>query len=291
MPKGELHVTLYVNYADDEKLTDVSRGARLLYVDALCLAKRMLNDGLLTEPQVAKLAYPETPAKAKRLAGELVDTGAWQWVDEKRSYFISSWLKRNKSRVEVEEDRRKAEDAAALGNHRRWHTEQSQPDCRYCAGGVTPPKSPPGSGTRSPTGSGTAKRVVSPETETETETEKKSASDDAAPKPDLGRTDVEQLCNRLADHVERNGAKRPTITAKWRDAARLLFDRDQRPVPEVVRVLDWSQADDFWRSNILSVPKFREKYDQLKLQMDRRAPGASRPDIAPLASGDEEWMR
>jgi hypothetical protein len=42
-------------------------------------------------------------------------------------------------------------------------------------------------------------------------------------------------------------------------------------------VLRWSQADEFWRSNILSMPKFREKFGQLAMRMrtERAAGGAS----------------
>lgn len=138
MAKGELHVELTVNYADDEKLTDVSRGARLLYVDALCLCKRVLNDGALTVSQVEKLAYPESPARARRQAAELVDSGAWV-RREGGGYQISAWLKRNKSRAQVEAQRSGRTDdgsqKASYGNHIRWHARRGteHPDCEFCA--------------------------------------------------------------------------------------------------------------------------------------------------------------
>lgn len=80
------------------------------------------------------------------------------------------------------------------------------------------------------------------------------------------REDVERLCLHLADRVERNGAKRPTITKRWRDAARLLIDADGRSEEQIRKAIDWCQDDEFWRSNILSMPKLREKYDQLRLK-------------------------
>lgn len=83
------------------------------------------------------------------------------------------------------------------------------------------------------------------------------------------RPDVEQVCRHLADRIEANGSKRPTITKAWRDAARRLIDRDGRSVEQIVRAIDWCQDDDFWRSNILSMPKLREKYDQLRLAAQR----------------------
>lgn len=85
---------------------------------------------------------------------------------------------------------------------------------------------------------------------------------DAAPP----RPDVDALCTKLADHIEANGSKRPNITGGWRDAARLMLDRDGRTFEQVVTAIEWCQRDEFWRANILSMPKLREKYDQLRLQ-------------------------
>ena len=83
------------------------------------------------------------------------------------------------------------------------------------------------------------------------------------------RIDVEHICRHLADRIEANGSNRPTITKKWREAARLLIDKDGRTVEQITRAIDWCQNDTFWRSNILSMPKLREKYDQLRLAAQR----------------------
>lgn len=86
---------------------------------------------------------------------------------------------------------------------------------------------------------------------------------------DEPRPDVEALCQHLADRIETNGSKRPTITKRWRTSARLLLDVDGRTTDQVHAAIDWCQNDDFWRSNILSMPKLREKYDQLRLAAQR----------------------
>ena len=91
-----------------------------------------------------------------------------------------------------------------------------------------------------------------------------SAKPPAVAKPP--RADVEQLCTRLRDHIAGNTSKTPNITAKWRTEARLLLDRDDIDFDEAVRVLDWCQADSFWKGNILSMPKFREKFAQLQIK-------------------------
>ena len=87
-------------------------------------------------------------------------------------------------------------------------------------------------------------------------------------------SEIEQICSHLADKIAANGSKRPTITKAWRREARLLLDRDGRTAEQVIKAIDWCQADKFWRGNVMSMPKLREKYDQLRLaaQRDRASP-------------------
>lgn len=87
------------------------------------------------------------------------------------------------------------------------------------------------------------------------------------------RADVTMLCTLLADLIEHNGSKRPTIGKGWLDAARLMIDNDHRTVEDAAALIRWCQQDEFWRGNILSMPKFREKYDQLRLAAQKRAGG------------------
>lgn len=101
------------------------------------------------------------------------------------------------------------------------------------------------------------------------------------PDPTPEREDVERLCTHLADRIEGNGSKRPNITKTWRDAARRMLDLDGRTEEQVRACIDWCQNDDFWRGNVMSMPKLREKYDQLRLQASRRPAGA---DVIPLAA-------
>jgi len=103
--------------------------------------------------------------------------------------------------------------------------------------------------------------------------------DEAAPRPD-----VEAICSLLADLIEANGSKRPTITKRWRDSGRLLIDGDKRNVAEVERIIRWCQASTFWRSNVMSMTKLREKYDTLRLQADR---DSAQPADAPR----DQWAR
>jgi hypothetical protein len=86
------------------------------------------------------------------------------------------------------------------------------------------------------------------------------------PKSEIVRADVEHLCDHLADRIAANGSKRPVIGKRWRDAARLMIDSDGRTEQQIHAAIDWCQDSEFWRANILSMPKLREKYDQLRLR-------------------------
>lgn len=82
------------------------------------------------------------------------------------------------------------------------------------------------------------------------------------------RSDVDALCSRLHERITANGAK-ATITKRWHDSARLLIDRDGRELDQALRLIDWATDHSFWSANVLSMPKFREKYDQLLIQARR----------------------
>lgn len=92
----------------------------------------------------------------------------------------------------------------------------------------------------------------------------------AKPAPTPPRDDVDRLCEHLADRITGNGSRRPTITKKWRDAARLLIDKDGMTEQQVHSAIDWCQNHEFWRGVVLSMPKLREKYDQLRQQARRQ---------------------
>jgi hypothetical protein len=96
--------------------------------------------------------------------------------------------------------------------------------------------------------------------------EELSLVDVPSPMKEQQREDVEELCSLLADLVEGNGAKRPVITKTWREQCRLMLDRDGRELDKAKLLIRWALADDFWSTNILSMPTFRKKYDQLLLK-------------------------
>jgi hypothetical protein len=103
------------------------------------------------------------------------------------------------------------------------------------------------------------------------------------PSPEERREDVDGLCDLLVELIEANGCRRPSITRRWRTEARLLLDKDGVPIEDASKVMRWALADSFWKSNILSLPKFREKYDQLKLR------ALVAPNGRPMAKEEAPW--
>lgn len=72
-------------------------------------------------------------------------------------------------------------------------------------------------------------------------------------------------------------ARTPTSLQKWAGDFDRMIRLDKRPIPEIEAVMEFSQRDSFWRSNILSAGKLREKYDQLYLKgkAKRASPGVT----------------
>lgn len=120
---------------------------------------------------------------------------------------------------------------------------------------------------------------IAPVTVLEPSTNPKDISSEIADAlPDPIRDDVERVCKHLADRIVENGSRRPKITDKWRTSARLLIDKDGRTEQQVHTAIDWCQQDSFWKANIMSMPKLRDKYDQLRLAAQRTAPQKANDD-------------
>lgn len=105
------------------------------------------------------------------------------------------------------------------------------------------------------------------------------ASSEAADAP--LRADIDRLLDLLDELIIANGGKAPSRSKKNVDAARLLLTRDGKTAEQVSAAIRWSQGDEFWRSNILSMSKLREKYDTLRLQAQR----ASSARLSPVDMG------
>ena len=80
-----------------------------------------------------------------------------------------------------------------------------------------------------------------------------------------------ELAERLKVLILGNNpkAKLPQDYKVWALEVDRMIRLDKRTESEIEQVMDFSQKDDFWRSNILSVSKLRKKFDQLWLKMQK----------------------
>ena len=78
------------------------------------------------------------------------------------------------------------------------------------------------------------------------------------------REDITEILDLLDEAITLNGFTKPNRTKGNLDAARLLIDHDQHPLEEIRAAIAYLPKDEFWRTNIRSMSKLREKWDQLK---------------------------
>lgn len=102
-----------------------------------------------------------------------------------------------------------------------------------------------------------------------------AAADEEPPQLPLGKTptprpDVDQLVAHLAARIRANTEQPVKVGKQWHSSARLLLDKDlaheSDPLALALRLVDWATNDEFWHTNILSMPTFREKFPQLRLK-------------------------
>lgn len=76
-----------------------------------------------------------------------------------------------------------------------------------------------------------------------------------------------QLAMYLFVKIKENNPDHKELTdsqkQKWADSIRLMIERDNRSSKQIKNMIDWCQADSFWRNNILSTAKLRKQYDTM----------------------------
>lgn len=87
------------------------------------------------------------------------------------------------------------------------------------------------------------------------------------------RPETMELTNHLIFWMKRNNdnAKIPSSLNKWNDEMDKLERIDKYDYMKIRSAIDWCQQDSFWKSNILSVPKLREKMGTIVMQMQRKS--------------------
>jgi hypothetical protein len=76
------------------------------------------------------------------------------------------------------------------------------------------------------------------------------------------------LCDLLKSKILENNPKaRVNNGMGWYRECSIMLINEQRTKEDIESVIIWCQQDNFWKSNILSMKKLREKFDQLYLRM------------------------
>lgn len=238
--------SLKPEFFTSEQVVSVSIEARYLFQGMWVFGD---DDGYIAASplQLKMKIFPGDACDVPALLGELVSVGLVVLVDTDQgpAYWVPSF--RNHQKPKYPTPTKFTRDGVSL-------TEYSP---------RIPPELPQASGSASlrEESRGEELRGV------ESRGEEKSPSSEVADAPI--RHDVEQLLDLLDSLIVSNGSKKPVRNKANRDAARLLIDKDGRTFNQVEAAIRWSQNDQFWRANILSMSKLREKYDQLRLAAER----------------------
>nr|WP_315249285.1 YdaU family protein [uncultured Duganella sp.] len=80
--------------------------------------------------------------------------------------------------------------------------------------------------------------------------------------------------------LKTNPKQSPPRFPKWADEVRLLREAKQLTHREICEMFDWTQADTFWKSNILSPAKLRDKWDQLTIKRGSPQKGQKHDNFA-----------
>jgi uncharacterized protein YdaU (DUF1376 family) len=95
-------------------------------------------------------------------------------------------------------------------------------------------------------------------------------------KPKFDQTDMAFAQLAFGELLRHNpNHKAPNLNA-WAEDARKMREIDNRDPSEMAKVWTWVRNDSFWSTNILSISKFREKYDMVSM----KAKGAGNPNLS-----------
>lgn len=205
-----------------------------------------LTDGHVPNYMIAEWGAPPAAPES------LVDAGLWERVSD--GYLFYKWHEYQPRKEDVDAERaasrERMRDLRAKRKGRK-PLEQAEPDGVF---GRTVPN-----GSESVRNPDPVPTRPDP-TQSPIEEEAKASS----PKVE-NRPDIDKVIQNFSDMLKVNDIKhKPGQT--WRNAARLLIDRDGYTPDQILFVARFATTDEFWKSNILSLPKLREKFEALKIK-------------------------
>lgn len=259
------YAALAAGYYDDPAVIAAGPDAEILYIRMISwCAMHPETDGVIPlEVAKNRLGFTDAPTRLKALEANSLVT-----VDD-TTVTITSWIRWNGSWSDI-----KAADDARKASARERKARQR---ARQAAAKTNPETAAPAPEEATPAPALVDTNEPAADTLEATVIDQDADTSDA-PTPTRERPDVEAVCDHMADSVAARTGRRPRITKRWRDAARLMIDRDQRPTDQIHAAIDWVAQSDFWAANILGLPKLREKWDTIYLQA-RREKHAQSPRV------------
>lgn len=84
--------------------------------------------------------------------------------------------------------------------------------------------------------------------------------------PKFSTSDMENSQLLFKKMLENNPDIKEPNFEKWASDFRLIRERDQKNDVQIKYLINWTQNDEFWKSNILSPSKLRKQWDQLVIK-------------------------
>jgi len=99
-----------------------------------------------------------------------------------------------------------------------------------------------------------------------------------------------RLSKKLFSLILQNDSKAKTPNfEKWSEDIEKLIRIDHRTPDEIYHVIQWTQQDDFWKSNILSASKLREQFPQLWLKANKQNKANGGNKNVPTSFAEKEY--
>ncbi|WP_346709064.1 hypothetical protein [Limosilactobacillus oris] len=103
-----------------------------------------------------------------------------------------------------------------------------------------------------------------------------------------------KLALYLFAKIKQNNPEHKSLTdsqkQKWADSIRLMIERDKRTPQQINNMIDWCQADDFWKQNILSTAKLRKQYDTMRPKAKAEWERRGIPPSGSAKVADDPWF-
>jgi hypothetical protein len=175
------------------------------------------------------------------------------FISDGESFWSDSLIKRKSKYKELKE---KKSEAGRKGMSKRWGNQQKDNTVITDDNTVI-------------TENNKGKEMKVKESKEKESKENKKKEKPSSPKQVYDKDGVHyQLALRLFKNILSNNPdyKEPNLQS-WANDVRLMMERDNRTEEQISYLMDWVQSDSFWKTNILSVSKLREKFDQLVMRV------------------------